>query len=46
MGSWDEWANECESDYSENALGPKQAEDRIAAIWLDQDSEWAKATEH
>lgn len=44
MSPLDEWAEECEYDYSEDALGPKQGENRIGAIWIDEQSEWRKST--
>lgn len=37
-----EWEGECEHDYSEDALGPKQAEDRVGAVWSDENREWRK----
>ena len=44
MTSHDEWSGECEYDYSEDALGPKQAEDRMGAIWVDDDDERRKVS--
>ena len=43
MSSFEEYFDESDHDYSENALGPKQAEDRMGAIWLDEQSEWRRA---
>lgn len=36
-GPWSEWLEEAEYDYSEDALGPKQAEDRLRAEWVEVD---------
>lgn len=35
------WDDEFE-DFSENSLGPKQAEDRLDAIWIDEGDEWRR----
>jgi hypothetical protein len=44
MRCFDEWEGECEYDYSEDSLGPKQYEDRMGAKWNANDSEWIEAT--
>lgn len=43
MGPLDEFDGESDYDYSEDAMGPHQAEDRMDAKWVDDDSEWRRA---
>jgi len=37
-----EWEDECEHDYSEDSLGPKQAENRLGAMWDEEQRGWRK----
>lgn len=41
MSPWSMWENE-DCDFSANAFGPKQAEDRYGAVWSDSGMEWKK----
>lgn len=41
MGPWSLWENEDET-FDGDEFGPKQAEDRLGALWVDEDSEWRK----
>lgn len=43
MGPLDEFDGEADYDYSEDAMGPKLAENRMDAEWTDEGSEWRRA---
>jgi hypothetical protein len=42
MKPFDEFEGESEYDYTENALGPKQMEDRLSARWTENDEKSRK----